>query len=186
MSSGIKTIPRPQEFYRGWTTPLLFLIHGSATVLTRRENNEIAKILWWNLKIFFSRTYMGQFHATELDTKHPCMVEGNLSVSKRPFNSPKGENVLHLLFNFKFSHITLCKRSYWLELCFRWAMWPMGLLLWILAWFLMQNYGSRMVPGKKNILSSGRHWIILQPPFNFSGGRHLNIVSYMKPKLLIL
>ena len=54
---------------------------------------------------------------------------------------------------------------------------------------LMQNYGSR-VPGKKNILSSGRHLlsggrhlIIWQLPFNFSDGRHLIIVSYMKPKL---
>ena len=56
-----------------------------------------------------------------------------------------------------------------------------------------------MVPGKKNILSGGRHLIIWRPPLNlcggrhlikwmpplnFSGSRHLIIGSYMKPKLV--
>ena len=34
-------------------------------------------------------------------------------------------------------------------------------------------YGRRMVPGKKNILSGGRHLIYLAAALPLSGGRHL-------------
>ena len=45
-------------------------------------------------------------------------------------------------------------------------------------------YGSRRVPGKKNILSGGRHLNYLAITTWFSGGRHLIIVSYLKTKLV--
>ena len=65
----------------------------------------------------------------------------------------------------------------------------------------VQIHGSRMVPGKKNILSAwqpplnfsgGRHLIyhlaatysIWRPPHNFSGDRHLIIASLLKPNLV--
>ena len=38
----------------------------------RGDNNEIAKIHWWNLKIFFSKTI--QLISTKLCTKHPWVI----------------------------------------------------------------------------------------------------------------
>ena len=56
----------------------------------RGDNNEIAKIHWWNFKIFFSRTTWPI--STKLGTKHPWLkgIQDRSKVGPRPF--PRGDN----------------------------------------------------------------------------------------------
>ena len=56
----------------------------------RGDNNEIVKIHWWNLKIFFSRT-TGPI-STKLSTKHPCVKGIQFFSNEGPYPFPRGDN----------------------------------------------------------------------------------------------
>ena len=56
----------------------------------RGDNYEIAKIHWWNLKIFFSRT-TGPI-STKLGTMHPWVKGFQVCSNEEPHPFPRGDN----------------------------------------------------------------------------------------------
>ena len=71
----------------------------------RGDKKEIAKIHWWNFKIFFSRTI--EPISTQLGTKHPLVKGIQVFTNKDHSVLKKWENVFVSL------HQYFCKCDYW-------------------------------------------------------------------------
>ena len=94
---------------------------------SKGDDYDIAEIQWRNLKIFFSRTT--EPFSTNLDTKYLWVTGIQVCSNEEPLNSFQIDN------GFFFLLINVMIESYvFIDLsCFiKWAMWPMGLLLFFL------------------------------------------------------